>query len=93
MNKNFKNICFIKKGHAIIEMPTGTGKTVSILSLISSYIITYPEKYGKLIYCTRTVAEMEKTLKELKFIEDSRKKAGLPHSNVIYLYFIIFHDF
>lgn len=63
-------------------MPTGTGKTVSILSLISSYIITYPERYSKLIYCTRTVAEMEKTLKELKFIEDSRKKAGLTQSKV-----------
>ena len=63
-------------------MPTGTGKTVSILSLISSYIIAYPEKYSKLIYCTRTVAEMEKTLKELKFIEDSRRKAGHKASNV-----------
>jgi DNA excision repair protein ERCC-2 len=65
-------------------MPTGTGKTVSILSLISSYIIAYPEKYSKLIYCTRTVAEMEKTLKELKFIEDSRRKAGLVASNVYF---------
>ena len=63
-------------------MPTGTGKTVSILSLISSYILAYPDRYTKLIYCTRTVAEMEKTLKELKFIEDSRKKAGLSFSNV-----------
>lgn len=64
-------------------MPTGTGKTVSILSLISSYITAYPEKYSKLVYCTRTVVEMEKTLKELKFIEESRKKAGLPQTNVI----------
>jgi len=65
-------------------VPTGTGKTVSILSLISSYILAYPDRYTKLIYCTRTVAEMEKTLKELKFIEDSRKKAGLSSSNVQY---------
>lgn len=77
------------KGHAIIEMPTGTGKTVSILSLISAYITAYPDRYSKLIYCTRTVVEMEKTLKELKFIEDSRRKAGLTQTNAIFFRKII----
>lgn len=49
-------------------MPTGTGKTVSVLSGTISYMLQYPDKYTKLIYCTRTVVEMEKTLKELQFI-------------------------
>lgn len=40
-------------------MPTGTGKTITLLSLITSYQLAHPE-VGKLIYCTRTVPEMEK---------------------------------
>jgi DNA excision repair protein ERCC-2 len=63
-------------------MPTGTGKTVSLLSLFLSYLCQYPDRYTKvktflfekLIYCTRTVAEMEKTLEELKFVIEMRKK-------------------
>jgi DNA excision repair protein ERCC-2 len=63
-------------------MPSGTGKTVSLLSLIVSYqqvslkfirLLTiflflpkfYPTK-RKLIYCSRTVPEIEKALAELK---------------------------
>ena len=41
------------KGHALLEMPTGTGKTVCLISLITSYQFQYPST-GKLIYCTRT---------------------------------------
>lgn len=45
-------------------MPTGTGKTITLLSLITSYQAAHPD-VGKLIYCTRTVPEMEKVLAEL----------------------------
>jgi len=41
-------------GHALLEMPTGTGKTISLLALLTSYI-SHRTKYKKLIYCTRTV--------------------------------------
>jgi DNA excision repair protein ERCC-2 len=51
--------------HCIIEMPTGTGKTITLLSFITSYHLHRPEM-AKLIYCTRTVGEMEKVLEELK---------------------------
>ncbi len=54
-------------GHSILEMPTGTGKTVCLLSLIVSYLRAR-DMPRKLIYCTRTVVEMEKTLEELKFL-------------------------
>ena len=59
------------KGHGLLEMPTGTGKTVTLLSLITSYQLQHPE-VGKLVYCTRTVPEMEKVLEELKAIEAHR---------------------
>lgn len=46
-------------------MPSGTGKTVSLLSLIVAYQQYYPEK-RKLVYCSRTMSEIEKALAELK---------------------------
>ncbi|XP_078440069.1 RAD3-like DNA-binding helicase protein [Wolffia australiana] len=55
-------------GHCLLEMPTGTGKTVALLSLIVSYILSKPHKTLKLVYCTRTVHEMEKTLAELRLL-------------------------
>ncbi|KJP86770.1 hypothetical protein AK88_03584 [Plasmodium fragile] len=53
------------EGHCVLEMPTGTGKTVAIFSLITSYQYKKNDE-GKFIFCTRTVAEMEKSLIELK---------------------------
>ena len=51
-------------GHCLLEMPTGTGKTVSLLSLITSYQFANPSA-GKLVYCTRTVPEMNAVMEEL----------------------------
>ena len=56
-----------------LQMPTGTGKTITLLSLITSYQLAHPE-VGKLIYCTRTVPEMEKVLIELQELIDYRSK-------------------
>ncbi|CAA7048094.1 unnamed protein product [Microthlaspi erraticum] len=59
------------KGHCLLEMPTGTGKTITLLSLITSYRLARPDSPPiKLLYCTRTVHEMEKTLDELKLLHD-----------------------
>ncbi|KAK6089653.1 hypothetical protein P3W45_001419 [Vairimorpha bombi] len=55
-------------GHILIEMPSGTGKTVALLSITISYIIhmkKYNNKKIKLVYCSRTVAEIDKALDEL----------------------------
>ncbi|XP_037072582.1 general transcription and DNA repair factor IIH helicase subunit XPD-like [Pollicipes pollicipes] len=61
------------KGHLVLEMPSGTGKTISLLSLIVSYMLEKPLDITKLIYCSRTVPEIEKVLEELaklnRFIE------------------------
>lgn len=54
-------------------MPTGTGKTITLLALITSYQLAHPE-IGKLVYCTRTVPEMEKVLQELKELVDYRSR-------------------
>lgn len=59
------------RGHVLLEMPTGTGKTITLLSLITSYQLAHPE-VGKLVYCTRTVPEMEKVLAELRALVDHR---------------------
>jgi DNA excision repair protein ERCC-2 len=52
------------KGHCLLEMPSGTGKTVCLLSLIVAYQAHHGDK-RKLIYCSRTVPEIEKALAEL----------------------------
>lgn len=68
--EQYSYMCDLKRtldatGHCVLEMPSGTGKTVSLLSLIVSYQQFYPTR-RKLIYCSRTVPEIEKALAELK---------------------------
>eukprot|EP00250_Pteridium_aquilinum_P029890 c40291_g1_i1 orf=377-2647(-) len=62
------------RGHCLLEMPTGTGKTITLLSLITSYQLAHPTGCGKLIYCTRTVHEMEKVLDELRTLQAYQEK-------------------
>ena len=55
--EQYAYMCDLKKtldrsGKSILEMPSGTGKTVSLLSLIVAYQQAQPEK-RKLIYCSR----------------------------------------
>ncbi|XP_014666749.1 PREDICTED: TFIIH basal transcription factor complex helicase XPD subunit-like [Priapulus caudatus] len=54
------------KGHGVLEMPSGTGKTISLLALIVAYIKQKPGELTKLIYCSRTVPEIEKCVEELR---------------------------
>lgn len=67
-------------------MPTGTGKTVTLLSLVTSYQLAHPE-VGKLIYCTRTVPEMEKVLAELRDLIEYRERyfSGQPLKRILAL--------
>jgi len=60
-------------GHCLLEMPTGTGKTVCLLSLITSYQYSNPSA-GKLVYCTRTVPEMNHVMEELATVLAYRSK-------------------
>lgn len=47
-------------------MPSGTGKTISLLSLVLAYMKKYPDRLHKLVYCSRTIPEIEKCVEELK---------------------------
>ncbi|EED21465.1 TFIIH complex helicase Rad3, putative [Talaromyces stipitatus ATCC 10500] len=68
--EQWQYMCDLKKaldagGHCVLEMPSGTGKTVTLLSLI----VAYQQHHGdsrKLIYCSRTMSEIDKALHELK---------------------------
>ncbi|TYI13782.1 hypothetical protein ES332_A08G081400v1 [Gossypium tomentosum] len=71
------------KGHCLLEMPTGTGKTIALLSLITSYCLSKPQSPMKLIYCTRTVHEMEKTLAELKILHNYQIKHLGPQVRIL----------
>nr|CDS28679.2 DNA repair helicase rad3:xp d [Hymenolepis microstoma] len=61
------------KGHGVLEMPSGTGKTTSILSLIVAYIKAHPESVEKFVYCSRTVPELEKVVGEMKVLDQYYK--------------------
>ncbi|KAJ1806992.1 TFIIH/NER complex ATP-dependent 5'-3' DNA helicase subunit, partial [Coemansia sp. RSA 2599] len=78
--EQYQYMCGLKKsldsrGHAMLEMPSGTGKTVSLLSLIIAYQQFYPGR-RKLVYCSRTVPEIDKALAELKRLIDYRRENG-----------------
>ncbi|KAA0201915.1 hypothetical protein HAZT_HAZT009353 [Hyalella azteca] len=66
------------KGHCLLEMPSGTGKTITLLALIVSYLRGNPHNLSKLVYCSRTIPEIEKVIEELrnllKYIEESTGK-------------------
>jgi len=71
-------MCDLKKtldagGNAVLECPSGSGKTVSLLSLIVAYQLHFPE-HRKLVYCSRTMSEIEKALAELKNLMEYREK-------------------
>ena len=73
-------------GHCLLEMPTGTGKTVALLSLIMAYQAKHKD-VGKLIYCTRTVPEMGQVMEELrevvKYRTECAAKAGVKPDAVL----------
>ena len=73
--EQYEYMCKLKKiidvkGPGVLEMPSGTGKTVSLLSLLTSYQVKYPQV--KVVYCSRTVPEIEKALEELKVVINYR---------------------
>lgn len=76
--EQYAYMCDIKKtldvgGNSILEMPSGTGKTISLLSLTVAYQMHYPE-HRKIVYCSRTMSEIEKALIELEKLMKFRSK-------------------
>ena len=65
-----------------LKMPSGTGKTISLLSLLVSYMKQCPSKLTKIVYCSRTVTELEKVIDELKHLvnhieQETKQKTNL----------------
>ncbi|CDW57263.1 TFIIH basal transcription factor complex [Trichuris trichiura] len=63
-------------------MPSGTGKTASLLSLVIAYQKAYPSQLEKLVYCSRTIPEISKVVEELKLLcryyeEETGESAGI----------------
>lgn len=76
--EQYDYMCDLKRtldagGHCVLEMPSGTGKTISLLSLLVAYAMASPEP-RKIIYCSRTMSEIEKALAELKALMAYRTK-------------------
>lgn len=68
-----------------LNVLAGTGKTVCLISLITSYQYAHPET-GKLIYCTRTVPEMVKCMYEIQNVISYRAKVvGAESANILAL--------
>ncbi|KAL0230697.1 hypothetical protein PCE1_004253 [Barthelona sp. PCE] len=53
-------------GVFVLEMPCGTGKTVALLSALLSFKMQKPTVLSTIIYCTRTIAEMEQVATEIE---------------------------
>lgn len=53
-------------GACVLEMPSGTGKTICLLALVVAYKFADPTKVSKIVYCSRTIPEIEKTVEELR---------------------------
>uniref|UniRef100_A0A674D5U9 General transcription and DNA repair factor IIH helicase subunit XPD n=1 Tax=Salmo trutta TaxID=8032 RepID=A0A674D5U9_SALTR len=68
----------------VLEMPSGTGKTISLLSLIVAYQ-QYPLEVTKLIYCSRTVPEIEKVVEELRKLTEFYSKGTGEKNNFLAL--------
>ncbi|KAG7198223.1 hypothetical protein KM043_005630 [Ampulex compressa] len=71
------------KGHCLLEMPSGTGKTITLLSLIVAYMLENPLDITKLIYCSRTVPEIEKVIEELKKLIDYYEKENKSKPKIV----------
>nr|SVE70264.1 EOG090X01B4 [Daphnia similis]SVE70888.1 EOG090X01B4 [Daphnia similis]SVE71519.1 EOG090X01B4 [Daphnia similis]SVE72152.1 EOG090X01B4 [Daphnia similis] len=71
------------KGHCLLEMPSGTGKTTTLLSLIVAYMKAHPLDLTKLVYCSRTVPEIEKVMEELRKLMNYYEKEMGMEQNIL----------
>ncbi|KAL7720166.1 DNA repair helicase rad3/xp-D [Entamoeba marina] len=56
----------VKNHHIVIEMGTGTGKTIASLSASKALLEADGSGIDRIIYCTRTIDEMQQVFKEVE---------------------------
>ena len=74
---------YLMQGHCLLEMPSGTGKTTTLLSLIVAYMKAHPLDLTKLVYCSRTVPEIEKVMEELRKLMNYYEKELGVEQNIL----------
>ena len=67
------------KGHGMYEMPSCAGKSICTLALLLAHIKQATPK-RKVVYCVRTLTDLEKIAEELKALTSSQdSKDGNGH--------------
>ena len=57
----------LQQGHGVFEMPSAAGKTICILSVLLAFL-KQANKKTQLVYCTKTLLEMDRTIEDLKLL-------------------------
>ncbi|KAK7882004.1 hypothetical protein WMY93_028178 [Mugilogobius chulae] len=83
LERSFKPLCC--RAMVFWRCRRGPGKTISLLSLIVAYQRAFPLEVTKLIYCSRTVPEIEKVVEELRKLMDFYTKQTGESNNFLAL--------
>ena len=66
----------LQQGHGVFEMPSAAGKTICTLSIILAFM-KQANKKTKLVYCTKTLIEMDNIIEDLKLLPEEQNILAL----------------
>lgn len=62
---------------SLLEAGTGSGKTLSLLSIITSFADVYPDVFTKIVFLCRTIPVVDHILREIKLLNHARSTAHM----------------